>query len=145
MSEISNNPVYTISTAANLMGISIRTLRMYESEGLIIPYKKESNQRLYSDKDIERVKCIRKSIQEEKIGIAGLKAIASLTPCWEIINCSVNDRKNCKSFTSHLEPCWTYIHEQNKCLEISCRECTVYQDFECGKVKEKIFEVLKTK
>ena len=44
-----NSPKYTISSAATLLGISVHTLRMYEREGLIIPFKKESGQRLYSD------------------------------------------------------------------------------------------------
>ena len=43
-----DEPKYTISNAAKLAGISIHTLRMYEREGLIIPFKKTSNQRLYS-------------------------------------------------------------------------------------------------
>ena len=145
MSKNIDEPVYTISTAAKLMGISVHTLRMYENEGLIIPFKKESNQRLYSDKDIERIDCIRKSIQNDKIGIAGLKSIAALVPCWELINCSPNDRQNCESFVSHLKPCWTYKHDKNVCSEISCRECSVYKDFDCSKVKEKIIKILQTK
>jgi len=64
-----DEPKYTISNAAKLMGISVHTLRMYEREGLIIPFKKESNQRLYSDRDLERVKCIRKTINDDKIHI----------------------------------------------------------------------------
>ncbi|MDE3059313.1 MAG: MerR family transcriptional regulator, partial [Bacteroidota bacterium] len=46
--------------AAQLVGISVHTLRMYEIEGLIIPFKKDSGQRLYSDLDVERLKCLRK-------------------------------------------------------------------------------------
>ena len=52
--EISNKPVYTISTAARLLGISIPTLRMYENEGLIIPFKNPAN-----------TDCIRKWILKE--------------------------------------------------------------------------------
>ena len=33
-------PVFPISTAAKLLKISVHTLRMYEREGLIIPFKK---------------------------------------------------------------------------------------------------------
>ncbi|MFH2031950.1 MAG: MerR family DNA-binding transcriptional regulator [Bacteroidota bacterium] len=46
MNNIPTEPKYTISSAANLLGISVHTMRMYEKEGLIIPFKKESNQRL---------------------------------------------------------------------------------------------------
>lgn len=141
----SNTPVYTISMAANILGISVHTLRMYEKECLIIPFQKESNQRLYSDNDIERINNFRKTIHDDKIGIAGLRSMASLMPCWEIVNCSEKDRKNCQSFHSYLKPCWAYKHESNVCADISCRECTVYLDFEYGKVKQKIFEMLQSK
>ena len=145
MAEDSNKPVYTISTAAKLMGISVHTLRMYENEGLIIPFKKESNQRLYSDEDVERVRCIRKSIQDDKIGIAGLKSIASLIPCWEIVKCSSEDRENCESFISHLKPCWTYKHNNNLCSNLACINCPVYKEFNCSNVRQKIFEVISSK
>jgi predicted site-specific integrase-resolvase len=39
-------PVFSISTAAKLLDVSVHTLRMYEREGLIIPFKKDSSQRL---------------------------------------------------------------------------------------------------
>ena len=57
-----NEPKYTISTAARIAGISVHTLRKYEREGLIIPFKKDSNQRLYSDQDLDRIRCIIKTI-----------------------------------------------------------------------------------
>ncbi|MGB9664543.1 MAG: MerR family transcriptional regulator [Ignavibacteria bacterium] len=60
-----SNPKYKISEAAKILGISVHTLRMYEREGLIIPYKKSTKQRVYSDEDIDRLKCIRNAINEE--------------------------------------------------------------------------------
>ncbi len=68
-----DEPKYTISNAAKLAGISIHTVRMYKREGLIIPFKKTSNQRLYSDRDLERIHCIRHSINEDKINIEGIR------------------------------------------------------------------------
>ena len=72
-----SEPVFPISTAAKLLNISVHTLRMYEREGLLLPYKKTSKQRLYSKSDIERVECIRKTINEDKISINGIKTIFS--------------------------------------------------------------------
>ena len=62
-----NEPKYTISTAARMAGLSVHTLRKYEREGLIIPFQKDSKQRLYSDLDLERLNCIVKTISEDKI------------------------------------------------------------------------------
>jgi len=50
-----DKPVFSISIAAQLLGISVHTLRMYEREGLIIPFKTRTNRRLFSENDIERI------------------------------------------------------------------------------------------
>ncbi len=133
-----NEPLYTISTAARLLEISVHTLRMYEREGLIIPYKKTSNQRLYSNEDLNRIKCIRKTINEDKISINGIKTILSLIPCWKITGCNESGEA-CRAFSEHNMPCWTLPKKNNYCLDEECRECEVYKNFaNCGIIKTKI-------
>jgi len=143
LSEISTKPVYTISTAARLLGISIPTLRMYEHEGLIIPFKKSSSHRLYSDLDLERIKCLRHAINGGKMGIESIRRMLSLIPCWAIINCSEKDRKKCEAFTNYEKPCWMHNHKENICTGRDCRECEVYNSFsDCGSIKEKLKELI---
>lgn len=138
-----NNPKYTISSAANLLNISVHTLRMYEREGLILPYKKESGQRLYSDKDIERIICIRRTINDDKINIEGIRRILSLIPCWNIVKCSQSDREDCAAYNSHNKPCWMLNHKDNYCAGKDCRECEVYQSFgTCDSIKNKLKDLL---
>ena len=136
-------PVFSISAAAKLLNISVHTLRMYEREGLIVPFQKESGHRLYSQSDIERLRCIRSAINESKISIAGIKTIYSLIPCWEITGCSDNDKKNCSAYSEHGKPCWTYSHHNNICAVLECRDCSVYKNHtECGTIKETIINIL---
>lgn len=138
-SENKNEPIYSISSAAMLLHISVHTLRMYEREGLIIPFKRESKQRLYSRADIERIECIRKAINEMKMSINGIKTMYSLIPCWNIRNCSESDRKNCKAYNEHSKPCWSYNHDFNACQGKKCRNCEVYNKYsQCGEIKELI-------
>jgi len=138
-----DNPKYTISNAAKLLGISVHTLRMYEREGLIIPFKKESGQRLYSDQDINRIVCIRNSIKSEKLNIQGLRKILSLIPCWAIVNCSEEDRQNCDAYSTFSKPCWIYNHTKNMCKVKDCRDCEVYKSFgTCESIKNKLKELL---
>lgn len=138
-----NNPKYTISSAATLLGISVHTIRMYEREGLIIPFKKESGQRLYSDRDVERIQCIRRTIQKDKINIEGMRRILALIPCWAIVNCSDEDRASCTAFSGHTQPCWMINHKNNYCAGKDCRECEVYQSFgNCESIKNKLKELL---
>jgi len=134
-----NDPIFPIRVAAQLLNISVHTLRMYEREGLIIPFKRESKQRLYSKADIDRLTCIRQAINEMKISINGIKALYSLIPCWDIVNCSEEDRTNCLAYTEHGKPCWSYAHEDNCCEEKKCRDCSVYiKHSKCGEIKEVI-------
>ena len=145
MDLIENNeqPIFPISAAARLLNISVHTLRMYEREGLIIPFKKESSHRLYSKADIERLNCIRNAINQHKISIAGIKTIYSFIPCWNLMKCSEEVRNNCNAFLSHDNPCWYFEHKKNTCGNIVCRECTVYKDYsECGDIKEAIKNLL---
>ena len=55
-SEVSDNYI-RIGDMANLFGVTLRTLRFYEDKGLISP-KREGNTRLYSRRDISRLKLI---------------------------------------------------------------------------------------
>src|SRR3989339_600291 len=89
-----DEPIFPIRAAAQLLKISVHTLRMYEREGLIIPFKKESSHRLYSQTDLKRIECIRRAINEMKISINGIKTMYSLIPCWEIMGCSGENRIN---------------------------------------------------
>ena len=143
MKTKSNEPIYTISTAAKLLGSSVYTLRMYEREGLIIPFRKESNQRLYSEQDLERVRCIQKTINEDKINIEGIRRNLALLPCWAIVNCSLDDRQNCTFYNGHTKPCGMENHKNNYCTGRDCRECEVYQSFgSCESIKNKLKELL---
>lgn len=132
-------PKYTISNAAQLVGISVHTLRMYERQGLIIPYKKKSNQRLYSENDLHRIKCIRQTINEQKITIEGIRRFLSLIPCWGIKKCSNTERENCEAYATSTKPCWLHKHRNNICEINNCRECEVYNEIvDCNSIKEKL-------
>ncbi|HEY6438136.1 MAG TPA: MerR family transcriptional regulator [Ignavibacteriaceae bacterium] len=132
-----NEPIYPIRIAAKLLSISVHTLRMYEKEKLIIPFKKSTSHRLYSDSDIERIKCIRAAINESKISINGIKTIYSMMPCWEVMNCSKKDRGTCSAFLLHSGPCWSVKGDDTMCALKDCRDCSVYQDYgECGSIKK---------
>jgi MerR family transcriptional regulator/heat shock protein HspR len=132
-------PVYSIGSVARMLGISVFTLRMYEREGLIISHKSDTKHRRYSQNDVERIQCIRRAINELKFGIAGIKGIYALIPCWSIVNCSQEDRAHCAAYKGHSKPCWAHKHESNTCSSRVCRECPVYQKLtDCAKVKESI-------
>src|SRR2546429_104190 len=54
-----DRPIFTLSVAADLLGLHPRTLRIYEEKRLVIPSRTEGNRRRYSQNDIQRFQFIR--------------------------------------------------------------------------------------
>jgi MerR family transcriptional regulator/heat shock protein HspR len=119
-------PLFSIGTVAQMLGVSVQTLRLYERRGLILAHKSSGNQRLYSQSDIERLKCIRTSIGKHKISIEGIRRIQSMVPCWENVQCPMEQRTECPAFTASDAGCWTYKHKTNVCAYRDCLYCKVY-------------------
>jgi MerR family transcriptional regulator, heat shock protein HspR len=119
-------PLHSIGTVARMLEVSVQTLRMYERRGLILAQKSAGNQRLYSQSDIERLKCIRTSISKHKISIEGIRRIQSMVPCWENVQCPMEQRLACPAFIASDAGCWTYKHESNVCAGRDCLHCKVY-------------------
>ena len=67
-----DRPVYVISIAADLTGLHPRTLRIYEEKGLVQPARR-NNSRLYSERDLERVRMIRHLTREVGLNLAGVR------------------------------------------------------------------------
>ncbi|TME61396.1 MAG: MerR family transcriptional regulator [Chloroflexi bacterium] len=79
-------PVYVISIAANLVGCHPRTLRIYEEEGLLDPVRTDTNIRLYSDEDLERVRAIRYLTQTRGVNLAGVKLLLQLRGAADLLD-----------------------------------------------------------
>jgi DNA-binding transcriptional MerR regulator len=69
--------VYIISVAASLIEVHPRTLRIYESYGLVTPIRRK-HLRLYSDADIERLRLIRRLMGGAGVNIAGVRILMAL-------------------------------------------------------------------
>lgn len=50
--------MYQIKEAAQLSGVSVKTLHHYDKIGLLVPQKSENGYRLYSEADLERLQII---------------------------------------------------------------------------------------
>jgi MerR family transcriptional regulator, heat shock protein HspR len=78
--------VYSIGMAAQQVGLSVRTLRVYEQEGLVRPLRR-GKQRLYSDQDLIWIKCISELIHGHGLTTTGIRRLLDLIPCWEVKHC----------------------------------------------------------
>jgi MerR family transcriptional regulator, heat shock protein HspR len=70
--------VYMISVAAELAGMHPQTLRIYETRGLITPDRSPKNTRLYSEKDVERLRRIQELTGEMGMNLAGVERVFEL-------------------------------------------------------------------
>jgi MerR family transcriptional regulator, heat shock protein HspR len=67
-----------ISVAAELAEMHPQTLRMYEARGLITPKRSPKNTRLYSQRDVERLRRIQRMTTEEGLNLAGVETVLEL-------------------------------------------------------------------
>jgi MerR family transcriptional regulator, heat shock protein HspR len=70
--------VFMISIAAELAQMHPQTLRMYEARGLIAPKRSPKNTRLYSQRDVERLRRIQWMTSEEGLNLAGVEAVLAM-------------------------------------------------------------------
>ena len=68
-----DEPVYLISVVSKILNIHPQTLRQYEREGLIKPSRTEGKMRLYSQRDIDRLKLILSLVRELGVNLAGVE------------------------------------------------------------------------
>lgn len=69
--------VYGISVAAELSGVAVPTLRLYERWGLVSPARTTGGTRRYSDDDLDRIARIGELV-EQGVNLAGIGHILHL-------------------------------------------------------------------
>ncbi|MGI6209205.1 MAG: heat shock protein transcriptional repressor HspR [Anaerolineae bacterium] len=72
-------PKYTIGIAARLVELHPQTLRHYEGLGLVTPRRTGGNRRLYSERDLERLRLICRLTGELGVNLAGVEVILNMT------------------------------------------------------------------
>ena len=71
-------PCYVISVAARMLGVHAQTLRYYEKIGVIEPSRSRGQVRLYSRRDIERLRQVRTLMNDLGVNLAGVEVILRL-------------------------------------------------------------------
>jgi len=73
-----DRPRYMISVAAELVGMHPQTLRIYEAKGLVRPKRTPGGTRLYSERDLERLRVIQRLTTELGLNLAGVEHVLRL-------------------------------------------------------------------
>ena len=71
--------LFFISIAARMLGMHPQTLRKYERLGLVQPTRTIGSMRLYSREELERLRLIRRLVEDGGINLAGVQRLLSVT------------------------------------------------------------------
>ena len=111
--------MYHIKEAAQLSGVSVKTLHHYDKIGLLVPLKSENGYRTYSQEDLERLQVI---LYYKYLGFS-LEKIAELLK---------EERKN---LLPHLTRQLDYLTREREHLDTLIQPCK--KPFKNKKEKEK--------
>ncbi len=101
-----DEPVYLISIVAKILEIHPQTLRQYERENLITPSRTNGRIRLYSQRDIDRIKLILRLTRELGVNLAGVDIILRL-------------KENVDNMESEIAELRCEVQQSNNCFSVS--------------------------
>jgi len=73
-----DHDLYLISMAARMLGMHPQTLRKYERLGLVQPTRTIGSMRLYSREELNRLKVIKRLVDDGGINLAGVQKLLSI-------------------------------------------------------------------
>jgi MerR family transcriptional regulator, heat shock protein HspR len=88
-----DEPTFVISVAARLVEMHPQTLRYYERAGLLKPTRSIGKIRLYSQREIERLRKIARLTNELGVNLAGVEIIIDLTERMEKLQVEMQKRE----------------------------------------------------
>mgnify|MGYP001065763190 FL=1 len=74
-----DEPCFVISVVSRMVGVNAQTLRYYERIELVEPSRSGGNIRLYSQRDIDRLRRIKTLVYDMGVNAAGVDVILKLT------------------------------------------------------------------
>jgi len=85
--------MFVISVAARLVEMHPQTLRYYERAGLLKPKRSRGSIRLYSERDIERLRKIARLVDDLGVNLAGVEVIMNLTEKLELMQSILQENR----------------------------------------------------
>lgn len=85
-----DEPCFTIGIVARMLDLHPQTLRNYEQLGLVVPRRSQGNIRLYSEREVERLRKINRLTQELGVNLAGVEIILRMAEQIESLQDELN-------------------------------------------------------
>ena len=109
---------YTISELAKEFGVTTRTIRFYEDQGLLSP-KREGTSRIFSGRDRVRLKL---ALRGKRLGFS----IAEIRELFELYDVSRDEKKQLEEFLSRLDRRRTHLEQQREDIEVMLNEINFF-------------------
>jgi len=86
--------LYFISMAARLLDMHPQTLRKYERLGLVRPTRTVGDMRVYSAEELERLKLIKRLVEDEGVNLAGVQRLLDIAEAVQRLRPLLEDRSS---------------------------------------------------
>jgi len=109
---------YSISELAQEFGITTRTIRYYEDQGLISP-ERHGLSRIFSNRDRVRLKL---ALRGKRLGFS----LSEIRELFELYDVSRDERRQLEAFLGKLERRRTMLEQQREDIEIMLNEINFF-------------------
>lgn len=109
---------YTISELAKEFGVTTRTIRFYEDQGLLSPARDGTN-RVFSNRDRVRLKL---ALRGKRLGFS----LAEIRELFELYDVSRDERKQLEEFLSRLDRRREHLEQQREDIEVMLNEINFF-------------------
>ena len=109
---------FTISDLAKEFGVTTRTIRFYEDQGLLSP-KREGTSRVFSNRDRVRLKL---ALRGKRLGFS----LAEIRELFELYDVSRDERKQLEEFLVRLEGRRAHLEQQREDIEVMLNEINFF-------------------
>ncbi|MEW5978087.1 MAG: MerR family transcriptional regulator [Acidobacteriota bacterium] len=116
-------PLFSIGVVADLLKVADQTLRVYEKSGLIKPSRRNRD-RYYSTNDVVWLKCLRRFIRQDGLGLKAIERLIKTVPCYELSPCE--ECCDCTAYLRRSIPCWESAARQSQAHGQFCCHCETY-------------------
>ena len=116
---------YTITELAHEFGVTTRTIRHYEDEGLLSP-RREGTSRLFAGRDRVRLKL---ALRGKRLGFS----LAEIRELFDLYDLAHDEKRQLQEFLTKLEKRRAMIEQQREDMEVMLNELTFFEN-QCRKL-----------
>jgi DNA-binding transcriptional MerR regulator len=117
--------VYTITDLAKEFGITTRTIRHYEDEGLLAP-RRDGQNRLFSHRDRVRLKL---ALRGKRLGFS----LAEIRELFDLYDLARDEQRQLEEFLAKLEKRRSLLEQQREDIEVMLNEIAFFE-LQCKKL-----------